>query len=138
MLADRGVPNVAAPQLALIEPDLDTGRAQRSNRWHGYRNLLESHCFALVSLAVATRGRLTKTSIAWMIPTILLSSGRLLAWVFLRGWAGVLMAAAYGLVLGIIREDSAGLLAPVATHIFADATIFVIIYFISTGILETT
>jgi membrane protease YdiL (CAAX protease family) len=158
------------------------------------------------------RGTFTKTAIAWMIPTILISSAGLLGWVFLfhpdlsnlarmvrlggtlqllavgiafsvfnaiweefilkgiawnslqlvfrrnwqintsqaalfglfhfsgfpRGWVGVLMAALYGLVLGIIREVSAGLLVPIVTHIFADATIFLIIYFISTGTLAVT
>jgi len=158
------------------------------------------------------RGTFTKSTVAWMVPTILISSGGLLAWVFLfhpdlsdlvrvvppgapllllvvgiafsvfnaiweecilkgigwnslqlvfrrdwhintsqaalfgiihiggfpRGWVGVLMATLYGLVLGIIREVSAGMLAPIATHIFADATIFLILYFISTGTLSVT
>ena len=51
---------------------------------------------------------------------------------------GVLMATLYGLVLGIIRETSRGMLAPVVTHIFADATIFLVLYFISTGTLAVT
>jgi hypothetical protein len=39
-------------------------------------------------------------------------------------------------VLGIIREESRGLLAPIATHVFADATIFLILYFFSVGLLS--
>ena len=57
---------------------------------------------------------------------------------FPRGWVGVLMATLYGLVVGIIREVSAGMLAPIVTHLFADATIFLILYFISTGTLAVT
>lgn len=55
---------------------------------------------------------------------------------FPRGWVGVLIAAVYGFVVGIIRKESRGLLAPIATHIFADATIFLIVYFISVGTLS--
>jgi membrane protease YdiL (CAAX protease family) len=54
---------------------------------------------------------------------------------FPRGGIGVLMAVIYGFVLGIIRKESHGLLAPIVTHIFADATIFLILYFISIGAL---
>jgi membrane protease YdiL (CAAX protease family) len=56
---------------------------------------------------------------------------------FPRGWVGVLMAAVYGLVLGIIRKKSQGLLAPIITHVFADGTIFVVLYLISDGHLPT-
>jgi membrane protease YdiL (CAAX protease family) len=52
---------------------------------------------------------------------------------FPRGWVGVFMATLYGFVLGIIREESGGILAPIVTHSFADATIFVILYCISIG-----
>lgn len=55
---------------------------------------------------------------------------------FPRGWIGVLMATVYGFVLGVIRKESRGLLAPIATHIFADATIFMVLYFIAVGILS--
>jgi membrane protease YdiL (CAAX protease family) len=155
-------------------------------------------------------GRFTPVAIKWTVPTVFISSGSLLAWVFLfrpdlsdlarmvprrgpivliaigvvfsvlnaiweefilkgigwkcleevfrrgwavntgqaalfgamhiggfpRGWIGVLMASVYGFVLGVIRKESRGLLAPIATHIFADATIFLILYFISVGILS--
>jgi membrane protease YdiL (CAAX protease family) len=57
---------------------------------------------------------------------------------FPRGWIGVLMAALYGLVLGEIRKHSGGLLAPIVTHAFADATIFSILCLISTGTLTAT
>ncbi|VWD10594.1 hypothetical protein BLA39750_03195 [Burkholderia lata] len=57
---------------------------------------------------------------------------------FPQGWTGVLMAAVYAFVLGIIRKQSRGLLAPIVTHVFADATIFVVLYFISIGRLSAT
>jgi membrane protease YdiL (CAAX protease family) len=52
---------------------------------------------------------------------------------FPRGWIGVAMAGGYGYVIGIIRSKSHGLFAPIVTHIFADATIFVVLYFLSVG-----
>ena len=155
-------------------------------------------------------GRFTKATVAWMIPTVIVSSGALLAWVFLlhpdlsdlsgmmprggllaligigaafsilnaaweefafkgiawntldnvfqrqwitnciqsimfglvhiggfpRGWLGVAMATVYGFALGVIRKESKGLLAPFVTHVFADATIFLILYFMSVGVLR--
>ena len=155
-------------------------------------------------------GRFTTVTVAWMIPTIIVSSGALLAWVFLlhpnlsdlsammptgglpmlvvigaafsflnaaweefvfkgiawntldnvfrrswitnciqsvmfglvhiggfpRGWLGVAMATVYGFALGVIRKESKGLLAPFVTHVFADATIFLILYFMSVGVLK--
>ena len=53
---------------------------------------------------------------------------------FPNGWLGVGMAAVYGLMLGYIRQRSEGLWPPIATHIFADITI-VLIVFISAGII---
>ena len=162
------------------------------------------------SASCMVSGRFTRVAVMWMVPTILISSGGLLAWVFLfhpdlsdlaplfpqggsmvliatgavfsvlnatweefilrgigwksleqvfrrgwavnagqavlfgpmhvggfpRGWIGVLIATAYGFAQGIIRKESRGLLAPIATHIFADATIFSILYFVSAGILS--
>lgn len=43
---------------------------------------------------------------------------------FPRGIIGAFMAGIYGLMIGFIRESSKGLLAPIITHFFADATIF--------------
>jgi membrane protease YdiL (CAAX protease family) len=154
-------------------------------------------------------GRFTVITVAWMVPTAIVSSGALLAWVFLlhpnladlsvmmptggilaligigaafsllnaaweefvfkgiawntldgvfqrswvtnciqssmfglvhlggfpRGWLGVAMATVYGFALGVIGKESNGLLAPIVTHVFADATIFLILYFISVGML---
>jgi uncharacterized protein len=54
---------------------------------------------------------------------------------FPRGWVGVLMAAVYGFALGIIRKKSGGPLASIITHVFADGTIFVVLYFTSIGLL---
>ncbi len=46
---------------------------------------------------------------------------------FPRGIVGAFLAGMYGLLIGFIRKSSNGLLAPVITHFFADATIFIII-----------
>jgi membrane protease YdiL (CAAX protease family) len=43
---------------------------------------------------------------------------------FPRGVIGVAMATLYGLVLGVLRQRSGGLVAPLVAHVFADATIF--------------
>jgi len=42
-------------------------------------------------------------------------------------WIGVGMTCIYGLMLGVIRRRSGGILAPFATHVFADVTIFIIL-----------
>jgi membrane protease YdiL (CAAX protease family) len=46
---------------------------------------------------------------------------------FPRGWLGVALATVYGLMTGILRIRSRGLLAPLVAHVAADATIFGII-----------
>ncbi len=46
---------------------------------------------------------------------------------FPRGWAGVGMAALYGLFLGLIRHRAGGLGPPIVAHVFADVTIFAIL-----------
>ena len=43
---------------------------------------------------------------------------------FPRGITGAVLAGIYGLLIGFIRKSSGGLLAPIVTHFFADATIF--------------
>lgn len=49
---------------------------------------------------------------------------------FPRGALGVAMAGTYGLMLGIIRRQTRGMLAPFLTHIAADATIFAILIYL--------
>lgn len=46
---------------------------------------------------------------------------------FPNGIAGVLMTFVYGILLGVIRYKSKGMMAPFVTHFFADLTIFVIL-----------
>lgn len=46
---------------------------------------------------------------------------------FPRGIIGAVLAGIYGLLIGFIRKYSGGLLAPIVTHIFADATIFALL-----------
>lgn len=48
---------------------------------------------------------------------------------FPRGWLGVIMAASYGIMLGIIRHRTKGIVYPILTHIVADAVIFFILAF---------
>lgn len=43
---------------------------------------------------------------------------------FPRGVIGAILAGVYGVLIGFIRKYSNGLLAPIITHFFADATIF--------------
>ena len=43
------------------------------------------------------------------------------------GWVGGVMAGFYGLVLGLLRLHSRGLGAPIVAHVFADATILVLL-----------
>jgi membrane protease YdiL (CAAX protease family) len=43
------------------------------------------------------------------------------------GWTGVVMATFYGLLLGLIRRRSRGILAPYVTHVFADIVIFALL-----------
>jgi uncharacterized protein len=44
-----------------------------------------------------------------------------------RGWLGVAMATCYGVMMGIVRKQSGGLLAPFVAHIAADVTIFALV-----------
>ncbi len=46
---------------------------------------------------------------------------------FPRGWWGLAMTAAYGIMLGILRRKSRGMLAPWAAHVSADMVIFSIL-----------
>jgi membrane protease YdiL (CAAX protease family) len=50
------------------------------------------------------------------------------------GWVGVSMATIYGLALGEIKHRSGGFLAPIVTHTFADATVFILLYRASIGL----
>jgi membrane protease YdiL (CAAX protease family) len=43
------------------------------------------------------------------------------------GPVGAVLAAVYGLVLGLLRRHTGGLAAPIVAHVFADATIFLIV-----------
>lgn len=49
---------------------------------------------------------------------------------FPNGLWGVIMAAVYGIMLGVVRRRSAGMLAPWLSHFFADIVIFSILAFI--------
>lgn len=46
---------------------------------------------------------------------------------FPRGLIGILLASTYGLLLGMLRLRSGGIVAPIIAHVCADATIFAIV-----------
>lgn len=46
---------------------------------------------------------------------------------FPRGAVGVVLAAIYGLMLGVVRRRAGGMLAPFIAHVFADVTIVTIL-----------
>ncbi len=46
---------------------------------------------------------------------------------FPNGWLGVLLAGSYGLMLGMLRRRSQGMLVPWLTHVVADIVIFAIL-----------
>jgi membrane protease YdiL (CAAX protease family) len=48
-----------------------------------------------------------------------------------RGPIGVLLAGSWAVMLGMLRKHSKGLLAPILSHVVADATIAVIILVLS-------
>lgn len=54
---------------------------------------------------------------------------------FPSGVVGVGLAAIYGFLLGLVRERSRGMLAPIITHIFADVTICALVFLRYRGIL---
>ena len=64
------------------------------------------------------------------LPVILIQAGLFSLWHF-RGFpggpVGVVMVFAWGIFLGLIRERSHGIIAPVVSHIFADLIIFFIL-----------
>jgi membrane protease YdiL (CAAX protease family) len=46
---------------------------------------------------------------------------------FPNGAWGLVMTAVYGIMLGVLRRRSQGMLAPWAVHVFADCVIFTIL-----------
>ncbi len=61
-------------------------------------------------------------SIALLVSTLSFGMAHLHG--FPRGWLGAGMAGVYGLMLGVLRIYSGGMLAPFVAHVFADLTIF--------------
>lgn len=52
---------------------------------------------------------------------------------FPRGASGVVLASIYGCMMGYVRQNANGLLAPIAAHAFADAVIYSILVFVAHG-----
>lgn len=46
---------------------------------------------------------------------------------FPSGWSGVVLATIYGVMLGWLRHAAGGLAAPIAAHVLADLTIFLLV-----------
>jgi membrane protease YdiL (CAAX protease family) len=49
---------------------------------------------------------------------------------FPRGASGIALASIYGYIMGCVRQQAKGLLAPIAAHFFADAVIYSILVFV--------
>jgi len=64
---------------------------------------------------------------AWVLCIQALSFGVAHAHGFPRGASGIVLAGIYGYVLGLVRQDAKGLLAPIAAHFLADAVIYSIL-----------
>lgn len=52
---------------------------------------------------------------------------------FPRGWVGVGLASIYGLMMGLLRIRSRGLLVPWVAHVFADLVIFAVLAALASG-----
>ncbi len=52
---------------------------------------------------------------------------------FPRGWVGVGLATIYGLMMGVLRVRSRGLLVPWVAHVFADLVIFAVLAALALG-----
>ncbi|MBN1334724.1 MAG: CPBP family intramembrane metalloprotease [Deltaproteobacteria bacterium] len=64
---------------------------------------------------------------AWAVAVQAASFGLAHAHGVPRGIAGVLLAGAWGVLLGLLRQRAGGLLAPILAHVVADATIATIV-----------
>jgi len=77
-------------------------------------------------------GLIDSVSSAAALPIQAASFGLLHLSGFPSGAVGVALAAAYGMMLGILRIRARGLLAPRVAHVFADLTIISVIVWIAT------
>ncbi len=64
---------------------------------------------------------------AWALCIQALSFGAAHVHGFPRGASGIVLASIYGYIMGRVRQDAKGLLAPIAAHFFADAVIYSIL-----------
>ncbi len=71
--------------------------------------------------------------LAWAVCLQALSFGIAHAHGFPRGAVGVALAGSWAVLLGILRQVSGGLLAPILAHIVADATIASIVIWLAAG-----
>jgi membrane protease YdiL (CAAX protease family) len=118
-----------------LHPDVsDLGRMMP--RWDLPYLLLAGLAFALLNAAMeeviwrgvmmtAVADAFGSLSIALVVQTMSFGMAHLHG--FPRGWLGAGMAATYGLMLGLLRIYSGGMLAPFVAHVFADLTIFLIL-----------
>jgi len=125
----------------LIEPDL-TDVTERIPAWHPALLALLGLAFACMNALgeeIIWRGIMQDALEAGLGPGIAamivqgLSFGLFHINGFPRGLVGVGLATFYGVMMGILRMRSRGLLAPWIAHVCADATIFAIMAFWLTG-----
>jgi uncharacterized protein len=126
---------VLAVWLAFAKPDL-SDLVSRIPRMSGLTLLLAGISFALVNSVVEEvlfRGLLwaglvasLRTGVAVVIAQAAFFGAAHYRG-FPRGASGVALAMAYGLVLGIIRRRTAGILWPILSHVLPDLTIFILV-----------
>lgn len=118
----------------LARPNLDDLRASMPDSLAGLLVV-----GALFSVANAVWEEVTFKAILWdsmvelsfSTATILVVQALLFGLVHLngfpRGWVGAGLAAVYGLVVGVLKTWTKALGLPIVVHVFADATIFVLL-----------
>ena len=125
----------------LLKPDLDVFKGMLPP-WELPLLVLGGFGFALSNSIVEElmyRGALWDGLSGGMgktLPVILIQAGLFSLWHF-RGFpggpVGIAMVFVWGIFLGLIRERSHGMIAPVVSHILADLTIFFILLLLVRG-----
>jgi uncharacterized protein len=123
----------------LARPDV-SGKAGLIPQWSAARLLLLGLGFALFNAAVEEmiwRGiifnALQRTGLR-IAPVILMqaaSFGVIHLHGFPSGSLGILLASAYGVILGLLRAQTRGLLVPFVTHAVTDSSIFGILVYLA-------
>jgi len=125
----------------LLKPDLDTFKVMLPS-WKLPLLVLGGFGFALTNSLVEEfmyRGVLwdgLSGHIGKPLPVILVQAGLFGIWHF-RGFpggaVGIIMVFVWGIFLGLVRERSKGMIAPIVSHICADLTIFFMLLLVLKG-----